>query len=61
MSIIEKLHIILNNIKGFSSCYSYCKNNKMIIQYEGELYLTEFKKINISEEDLLHVSDWNNL
>ena len=60
MSIVEKLHVILNNVKGFSTGYSDSIKDKMIVQYDKELYLTKFEKIEVSEEDL-HKDDYKNL
>lgn len=52
MSIVEKLHVVLNNVKGFSTGYCDSMKDKMIVQYNGELYLTKFEKITVSEEGL---------
>ena len=45
MNIIHKLHQILNELKDFKAGYSSSKNNKMLIQYQGEFYAVRLEKL----------------
>ena len=51
MTLIQKLHQILNLCKGFETGYSSGDKNHMLIIYEGKRYAVKIAEIENPSED----------
>lgn len=50
-SLIFRLGNLLQQIKGFNTAYGTNSNGKMLVDYNGERFLLEVKKIGKVDED----------
>ena len=49
--LFNKIHLIMNNIKGFVVGYSI-RDEKMLFEFEGKRYIAEFREIENPKEDI---------
>ncbi len=51
--LFDKIHLIMNNIKGFVVGYSI-SDEKMLFEFKGKRYVAEFREIEDPKE---HIGD----